>query len=133
MDNKYYELYININPAMEDDVANICFENFDCEGVLLEEQKFKDLEMTETSKGTLKVFLRSLKSPNDIGVCEFIKSFFFKKDNFVSEIIMDAKIIIHPNTILIVNISWKIITDKIVPNRDSVDKISAERVCSTFD
>ena len=74
MDNKYYELYININPAMEDDVANICFENFDCEGVLLEEQKFKDLEMTETSKGTLKVFLRSLKSPNDIGVCEFIKS-----------------------------------------------------------
>ena len=38
---------------------------------------------------------------------------------------MDAKIIIHPNTILIVNISWKIITDKIVPNRDSVDKISA--------
>ena len=46
---------------------------------------------------------------------------------------MDAKIIIHPNTILIVNISWKIITDKIVPNRDSVDKISAERVYSTFD
>ena len=46
---------------------------------------------------------------------------------------MDAKIIIHPSTILIVNISWKIITDKIVPNRDSVDKISAERVCSTFD
>ena len=50
----YYELYIKINPNIEDDVANICFENLDCEGVLLEEQKFKDLEMTETSRGTLK-------------------------------------------------------------------------------
>ena len=69
----YYELYIKINPDMEDDVANICFENLDCEGVLLEEQKFKDLEMTETSRGTLKVFLRSLETPAGIDVCEFIK------------------------------------------------------------
>lgn len=59
---------------MEDDVANICFETLDCEGVLLEEQKFKDLEMTETSKGTLKVFLRSLTTPDGKDVCEFIKS-----------------------------------------------------------
>lgn len=73
MDNKYYELYININPEMEDDVANICFENLDCEGVLLEEQKFKDLEMTATSRGTLKVFLRSLATPEFDDVCEFIK------------------------------------------------------------
>lgn len=72
--NNYYELYIKINPAIEDDVANICFENLDCEGVLMEEQKFKDLEMTETSRGTLKVFLRSLETPNGIDVCEFIKS-----------------------------------------------------------
>ncbi len=71
--DKYYELYIKINPDMEDDVANICFENFDCEGVLLEEQKFKELEMTETSRGTLKVFLRSPKSYDGKDVCEFIK------------------------------------------------------------
>lgn len=70
----YYELYIKINPAMEDDVANICFENLNCEGVLLEEQKFKDLEMTETSKGTLKVFLRDLHTPDNSNVCEFIKT-----------------------------------------------------------
>lgn len=73
MDN-YYELYIKINPDIEDDVANICFESLDCEGVLLEEQKFKDLEMTETSRGTLKVFLRSLETPDGVDVCEFIKS-----------------------------------------------------------
>lgn len=77
MDTKiknYYELYIKINPNMEDDIANICFENLDCEGVLLEEQKFKDLEMTETSRGTLKVFLRSLETSDNSDVCEFIKS-----------------------------------------------------------
>ena len=72
MDN-YYELYIKINPDMEDDVSNICFESLDCEGVLLEEQKFKDLEMTETSRGTLKVFLRSLYTPDGSDVCEYIK------------------------------------------------------------
>ena len=59
---------------MEDDIANICFESLDCEGIVLEEQKFKDLEMTETSKGTLKVFLRSLDTPDGVDVCNFIKS-----------------------------------------------------------
>ncbi|MBO6272505.1 50S ribosomal protein L11 methyltransferase [bacterium] len=78
----YYELYIKINPNIEDDVANICFENLDCEGVLLEEQKFKDLEMTETSRGTLKVFLRSLTTPDESDVCEFIKS---KKQALIEE------------------------------------------------
>jgi len=73
MDN-YYELYIKINPDMEDDVANICFETLDCEGVLLEEQKFKELEMTETTRGTLKVFLRTLDTPDGSDVCEFIRS-----------------------------------------------------------
>ena len=60
-------------------------------------------------------------------------TFFFKKDNFVSDIIMDVKIIIQPTTILIVTTSCKNITDKIVPNKDSVDKIKADLVCSTLD
>jgi ribosomal protein L11 methyltransferase len=73
-EKNYYELYIKINPTLEDDVANICFENLSCEGVLMEEQKFKDLEMTETSRGTLKVFLTDLSTPDGSDVCEFIKS-----------------------------------------------------------
>ncbi len=83
----YYELYIKINPQIEDDVANICFEYLDCEGVLMEEQKFKDLEMTETSKGTLKVFLRSLAAPDNMDVCEFIKQARegFKENDFSDE------------------------------------------------
>lgn len=71
--NTYYELYIKINPELEDEVANICFEYLDCEGVLLEEQKLDDTELLETSKGTLKVFLRSLATPEFDDVCEFIK------------------------------------------------------------
>ncbi|MCD8377953.1 MAG: 50S ribosomal protein L11 methyltransferase [Candidatus Gastranaerophilales bacterium] len=73
-EEKYYELHIKISPQMEDDIANICFENLNCEGVVLEEQKYKDLEMTETTRGTLKVFLRGLETPDNNGVCEFIKS-----------------------------------------------------------
>lgn len=71
---KYWELYIKINPNIEDDIANICFESLDCEGVVLEEQKFKDLEMTETTKGTLKVFLRSLETPDGSSIKEFISN-----------------------------------------------------------
>ena len=72
--NNYYELYLKINPDMEDDIANMFFENLDCEGVLLEEQTFKDLEMTETTKGTLKAFLRSLNTPTGEDILDFIKS-----------------------------------------------------------
>lgn len=55
----YYELKISINPQMEDIVSDIFFTNFDCEGVVLAEEAYKDLEMTSTTRGTLKVFLTS--------------------------------------------------------------------------
>ena len=57
--NNYYELKISINPEMEEIVSDICFSNFDCEGVVLAEEAYKDLEMTSTTRGTLKVFLRA--------------------------------------------------------------------------
>ena len=57
--NNYFELKISINPNFEDIVSDIFFTNFDCEGVLLEEETYKDLEMISTTKGTLKVFLTS--------------------------------------------------------------------------
>lgn len=40
----YYELKIKINPQISDIVSEICFENFDCEGVVLAEEAYKDLE-----------------------------------------------------------------------------------------
>jgi len=78
----YYELYIKINPDMEDDVSDICFENLDCEGVILEEQKFKDMEMIDSSRGELKVFLRTLNTPDNTDVCQFIK---LKKQELLSK------------------------------------------------
>lgn len=59
MDTIYYELQLKINPAMEDLISEIFFENFECDGVVLAEETYKDLEMISTTEGTLRVFLRS--------------------------------------------------------------------------
>ena len=55
--SSYYELQIKINPEMEDIISAICFENLPCEGVVLAEETYKDLEMISTTEGTLRVFL----------------------------------------------------------------------------
>ena len=59
MYSKYYELRLQINPDMEDLISEIFFENFDCEGIVLAEEAYKDLEMISTTEGTLKIFLRN--------------------------------------------------------------------------
>ena len=59
MTGKYYELRLQINPEMEDIISEIFFDNFDCEGVVLAEETYKDLEMVSTTEGTLKIFLRN--------------------------------------------------------------------------
>ncbi|HPT41100.1 MAG TPA: 50S ribosomal protein L11 methyltransferase [Candidatus Gastranaerophilaceae bacterium] len=61
MDN-YYELKIKINPEASEIVSNICFENFECEGVILAEETYKDLELVSTTEGILKAFLKSDKN-----------------------------------------------------------------------
>ena len=58
--NNYFELKISINPEIEEIVSDICFSNFACEGVVLAEEDWKDLEMTATTIGTLKVFLTEI-------------------------------------------------------------------------
>lgn len=59
MNNNYYELRLKINPEMEDIISEIFFENFDCEGIVLAEETYKDLEMISTTEGTLRVFLKN--------------------------------------------------------------------------
>ena len=52
---------------MEEIVSDIFFTNFDCEGVVLEEETYKDLEMTSTTRGKLRVFLTTYpKNLNEI-------------------------------------------------------------------
>lgn len=69
MSDKYIELRIKINPEMEDILSEICFENLPCEGIVLAEETYKDLEMVSTTEGTLKIFLTdSCISSDDISV-----------------------------------------------------------------
>lgn len=53
----YFELVIDINPELEDLMSDFFFENFPTEGVVLAEESYKNLEMTSTTEGNLKVFL----------------------------------------------------------------------------
>lgn len=68
--NNYFELRISINPEIEEIVSDICFSNFECEGVVLAEEAYKDLEMTSTTRGTLRVFLTEL----DLNPLEILKT-----------------------------------------------------------
>ena len=51
---------------MEDLISEIFFENFDCEGVILAEETYKDLEMVNTTEGILRIFLRNDESFEDM-------------------------------------------------------------------
>ena len=91
----YYELKIAINPEIEEIVSDICFSNFACEGVVLAEEAWKDLEMTSTTRGVLKVFLTELDS-NPVEILqterELLKSRGFSDEELGSwEISVDEK------------------------------------------
>ncbi len=93
--NNYYELKISINPDMEDIVSDICFTNFACEGVVLAEETYKDLIMTATTEGTLKVFLTEINE-NPIEILkterEILKSRGFTDEELGSwEVSLDEK------------------------------------------
>ena len=94
MDN-YYELKISINPEIEDIVSDICFSNLSCEGVVLAEETYKDLVMTATTEGTLRVFLTEIdKNPIEILKTEreLLKSRGFSDEELGSwEITLDEK------------------------------------------
>jgi len=93
--NNYYELKISINPEMEDIVSDICFSNLACEGVVLAEETYKDLVMTATTEGTLRVFLTDINE-NPIEILqterELLKSRGFTDEDLGSwEITIDEK------------------------------------------
>ena len=93
--NNYFELKISINPEIEDIVADICFSNFSCEGVVLAEETYKDLVMTATTEGTLRVFLTDIDT-NPIEVLkterELLKERGFSDEELGSwEITLDEK------------------------------------------
>ncbi|MGN1125276.1 MAG: hypothetical protein ACI4SM_03720, partial [Candidatus Gastranaerophilaceae bacterium] len=61
--SKYFELRLKINPDMSEIISDMLFDVFNCEGVVLAEETYKDLEMTSTTEGTLKAFING-EQPN---------------------------------------------------------------------
>lgn len=93
--NNYYELKISINPEIEDIVSDICFTNLACEGIVLAEETYKDLVMTATTEGTLRVFLTEINE-NPVEILkterEILKSRGFTDEELGSwEISLDEK------------------------------------------
>lgn len=56
--NNYFELKIKINPDLTDIASEMFFDVFDCEGIVTTEESYKDLEMTNSTEGTLRVFVK---------------------------------------------------------------------------
>lgn len=79
MKNSYLELQIKINPEIEDIISDFCFENLPCEGIVLAEETYKDLEMISTTEGTLKVFI---SEPELVSEAE-IKKMLFEEREFL--------------------------------------------------
>ena len=73
MAESYYELRLQINPDIEDLISEIFFENFACEGIVLAEETYKDLEMIATTEGTLRIFLKNEYSDSDEDAYEELK------------------------------------------------------------
>ena len=57
----YWEVCIDINPVCSDVLCDIIQSNFDCEGIITAEEKYKNLELIETSENTLKALERIKK------------------------------------------------------------------------
>lgn len=69
----YFEVSVRINPAVIELVTEIFFERFECEGVVQAEEKYKDLELVETTNNIAKGYI--LFEQEDFSVSEIQKVF----------------------------------------------------------
>lgn len=53
----YWEVCIEINPICADILCDIIMSGFDCEGIITAEEKYKNLELTETTENMLKAYI----------------------------------------------------------------------------
>ncbi|MBS4759621.1 MAG: 50S ribosomal protein L11 methyltransferase [Clostridium sp.] len=54
----YYEISVSINPNAIELATEVFFERFECEGVVQAEEKYKDLELIETTNNIAKGYVR---------------------------------------------------------------------------
>ncbi len=55
---EYYEISVNINPSAIELVTDVFFDKFECEGVVQAEEKYKDLELIETTSNIAKGYIK---------------------------------------------------------------------------
>ena len=84
----YFEISVNINPCAIELVTEIFFERFECEGVVQAEEKYKDLELVETTNNIAKGYV--LFEEDDFLPSEIQKVFAnakeeLKLDGFIDE------------------------------------------------
>ncbi len=57
IDKTYWEVCIEINPICADIVCDIVQTEFECEGIVTAEEKYKNLELVSTTEDTLKAYI----------------------------------------------------------------------------
>ena len=75
----YYEISVKINPSAIELVTDVFFAQFECEGVVQAEEKWKDLELIETTNNVAKGYV--LIEPEDFSPAEIQKIFDEAKNN----------------------------------------------------
>lgn len=79
----YYEISVNINPSAIELVTDIFFEQFECEGVVQAEEKYKDLELVETTNNVAKGYI--LFEEEKFAPLEIQKIFYSAKEALIEK------------------------------------------------
>ena len=75
----YYEISVKINPTAIELVTDVFFSQFECEGVVQAEEKWKDLELIETTNNIAKGYV--LIEPEDFSAQQIQQIFTDAKNN----------------------------------------------------
>ena len=82
----YWEVCIEINPLVSDIVCDIIQTEFDCEGIITAEEKYKNLELIESTENILKAYIVS----DFVDINELRKFFNEKKNELESKHVFDC-------------------------------------------
>lgn len=86
----YFEVSVKINPCAIELVTEIFFERFECEGVVQAEEKYKDLELIETTNNIAKGYIKY--EEEDFSTAEIQKIFDHAKEELKEEGFSDEEL-----------------------------------------
>ena len=86
----YFEVSVKINPNAIELVTEVFFERFECEGVVQAEEKYKDLELVETTNNIAKGYIRC--EEEDFKPSEIQKIFDHAKEELKEEGFTDEEL-----------------------------------------